>query len=114
MKRIVYVLRSALDIKSSNEKNIIHADEFVADFEVVYPSNADIDAIELMIQNLMANIEEKELLEKYNKEKEFTPFIVRNTNNPAVDFIKQHNDEQAISAEKLKEQHRLFPPYQLR
>jgi hypothetical protein len=80
MKRIIYVLRSALDLKSQNTQNIIGVDEFVADFEVVFPSIVEPNAIDFMIQSLMADDEEKEMLDKYRKDHEAVPFLVRNAN----------------------------------
>jgi hypothetical protein len=115
MKRITYVLRSALELKSAKTSHVIHTDEFVADFEVVYPSSVDTNAIDFMIQSLIADTEERELMEKYAKEKEFTPFIVRNTNYSSAGEGRYPTAEtQKPTKEQLEEQQKLFPAYQLR
>ena len=113
MKRIIYVLRNALDLKSSKTSHVIHTEEFVVDFEVVFPSSVDTNAIDFMIQTLIADMEERELMEKYAKEKEFTPFIVRNTNYSSAAEGKS-TETQRPTKEQLEEQQKLFPAYQLR
>jgi hypothetical protein len=112
MKRIIYVLRSALELKSSKTSHAIHTDEFVADFEVVYPSSVDPNAIDFMIQSLIADTEEREMLEKFAKEREFTPFIVRNTNSSALE--RGVGETQKPTKEQRQEQQKLFPVFQLR
>lgn len=113
MKRIIYVIRSSLELKSTTTSHAIQIDEFIADFEAVYPSNVDPDAIDYMINTLITAVEERELLEKYYKEKEASPFIVRNSNysysdgRHLMEFTKPTKDQ-------MEEQQKLFPSYQLR
>jgi hypothetical protein len=109
MRRIIYVIRSALELRAQSA-HIIHLDEFVADFEIVYPSHVDPNAIDYMIHSLIAETEERELLEKYQKESS-APFIVRNSN---YSFDLPKVDYKPPTKEQLEEQMKLFPPYQLR
>jgi hypothetical protein len=113
MRRIIYVIRSALELRSTQAtSHVIHLDEFIADFELAFPSTVDPNAIDYMIHSLIAETEQRELMEKYQKESSAAaPFIVRNSNYsndvPKTDF-------QPPTKEQLSDQQKLFPPYQLR
>lgn len=113
MKRMIYVIRSSLELKSAKSNHAIQVEEFIADFEAVYPSDVDTNAIDYMINTLIANVEERELLEKYYGEKEAAPFIVRNSNY-AYSEARNQIDFSRPTREQMEEQQKLFPSYQLR